>query len=102
MSEKINPIDMLFDENNTDNITLYDDNGSATEFEQVALISLHDKNYAILSFVNPPEGVDPDEGIVFAINEDEDGNGHLATVTDESVIDAVFDVYDKLWDEENN
>ena len=100
MSENINPIDKLFDEDNTDDIVLYSDDGKATEFEQVALISVDEKDYAILALVNPPEGIDADEGIVFAIEEDENGAVHLATVTDTEIIDAVFDVYDKLWEEQ--
>ena len=101
MSENMNPIEKLFDEENTDNITLFGDDGKAVEFEQVALIVLEEKNYAILALAEPPEGSDGDEGIVFAIEEDEDGAARLITVTDDSVIDAVFDVYDKLWEEEN-
>ena len=100
MSENINPIEKLFDEENTDNITLLGDDGKEVEFEQVAIISLEDKDYAILALVNPPEGVDGDEGIVFAIEEDENGNVQLATVTDDKIIDSVFDVYDQLWEAE--
>ena len=41
MSNKdISPIDMLFDEKNTDNIVLYDEKGAEVEFEQIALIPL--------------------------------------------------------------
>ena len=100
MSGDMNPIEKLFDENNADNIVLYTDDGKATEFEQVALISVDGKEYAILALVNPPEGIDADEGIVFAIEEDENGAVHLATVTDSEIIDAVFDVYDELWEEQ--
>ena len=102
MSENMNPIDKLFDENNTDNIVLVGDDGKAVEFEQVALISLNDKDYAILALANATEGVGDDEGIVFEIKEDENGTVELATVTDDEMIDAVFDVYDKLWEEQGN
>lgn len=97
MSENMNPIEKLFDENNTDNITLYGDDGKAVEFEQVALIPYDGKNYAILALAGAEED---DEGIVFAIEEDEDGNGRLITVTDDSVIDEIFKIYDKLWEAE--
>ena len=100
MSENMNPIEKLFDEDNTDNIVLVGDDGKATEFEQVALISLKDKDYAILALANPPEGMSDEEGIVFEIKEDEDGSVELATVTDDAIIDAVFDVYDQLWEEQ--
>ena len=100
MSENINPIDKLFDENNTDNIILYGNDGKAVEFEQVALISLEDKDYAILAIVDESESDDDGDGIVFEIKEDENGNVELATVTDDEVIDAVFAVYDRLWEEQ--
>ena len=102
MSENLNPIEKLFDENDTDNIVLVGDDGKAVEFEQVALISLEDKDYAILALANPPEGASNDEGIVFEIKEDENGAIELATVTDDDIIDAVFDVYDQLWEEQGN
>jgi uncharacterized protein YrzB (UPF0473 family) len=102
MSENMNPIEKLFDEDNTENIVLVGNDGKAVEFEQVALISLEDKDYAILALANPPEGAGDDEGIVFEIREDENGSVELATVTDDSVIDAVFDVYDRLWEEQGN
>ena len=100
MSESINPIDKLFDEDNTDNIVLYGDDGVAVEFEQVALISLEDKDYAILALANTPDSDDDGEGIVFEIKEDEAGTVELATVTDDGIIDAVFAVYDRLWEEQ--
>ena len=100
MSENMNPIEKLFDENNTDNITLYGDDGKSVEFEQVAIISHADKDYAILALANPAEG-DDDEGIVFEIKEDENGTVQLATVVDDDVIDAVFEIYDKLWEEQS-
>ena len=100
MSENMNPIEKLFDENNTDNITLYGDDGKPVEFEQVAIISHEEKDYAILALANPAEE-DDDEGIVFEIKEDENGTVQLATVVDDDVIDAVFEIYDKLWEEQS-
>ena len=47
MKEK-SAIEKLLDENNNENIVLFDENDNATEFEQVALIPLEDKTYAIL------------------------------------------------------
>ena len=102
MSENINPIDALYDENNCDNIILCNEKGKLIEFEQIALIPQGEHTYAILKPVKPMEGVGEDEGLVFSIDTaEEDGKEFLRLVTDEAVIDSVFDVYDALWAAEN-
>ena len=47
MSDNMSPIEQLLSEDNTDNIVLYDENGTPTEFVQVAIIPVEDKTYAI-------------------------------------------------------
>ena len=49
--EFLSPIDMLLDENNTENIKLYNEENQEVEFEQIALIPIEDKTYAILYVV---------------------------------------------------
>ena len=92
-------IDKLFDENNNDNIVLYNEKGDATEFEQVAIIPHGGKIYALLSLATPTDEIGEDEGFVFSIETAEDGKKTLALVTDDAVIDAVFGVYEDLLDE---
>ena len=49
MEEKtVNAIDALFDENNTDNIVLYNEKEEPVEFEQIAIIPIEENVYAIL------------------------------------------------------
>ena len=55
--------------------------------------------YVILQPTVPMEGVGEDEGIVFKI-EDVETEAHLALVTDMEIIDAVFDIYEQLCEEE--
>lgn len=92
-------IDKLFDENNNDNIVLYNEKGDATEFEQVAIIPHGGKIYALLSLATPTDEIGEDEGFVFSIETAEDGKKTLVLVTDDAVIDAVFGVYEDLLDE---
>jgi len=92
-------IDKLFDENNNDNIVLYNEKGDATEFEQVAIIPHGGKIYALLSLATPTDEIGEDEGFVFSIETAENGKKTLALVTDDAVIDAVFGVYEDLLDE---
>lgn len=99
MSEYVNPIDMLLDENNEDNIILFDDNDEETEFEQIAVIPYEDGLYCILRPVDMPE-LGEDEAFVFAIVE-EDGEASIELVEDDELADRIFAVYYALLDEED-
>ena len=97
MSEYQNPIDALFDEENNDAIVLFNERGEEIAFEQIALIPLNERVYAILRPVIPIEGLGENEALVFSIEENEETNEEcLVLVVDEEIIDKVFDVYDKL------
>ena len=90
-----NPVDLILDENNTENVVLYDAQGKTIEFEQVALIPLERTNglYAILIPVTPMEGVNEGEGVLFEIDEE---NKDLQIVREDAIIDEVLTIYQKL------
>jgi hypothetical protein len=90
-------VDKLFEADNNENIILYDEDDSKTEFEQVAVVDYKEKYYAILHPVTEVEGVEEDEAFVFEINEDEDC---LEIVDDFDLAEKVFEEYYKLLDEE--
>lgn len=102
--EEKNPIDQLFDEDDTSPIYLYNEKGEKVEFEQIAIIPLKEQIYAILKPVQLLEGIGEDEALVFEIVEpdedDDDGEEYLNLVSDIDVIDKVFEVYNQLMDEE--
>lgn len=95
----LSPIDMLLDENNTENIKLYNEENQEVEFEQIALVPIEDKTYAILKPVKPMEGVADDEAIVFVIDEIDDEDC-LVIADDDAIIDKVFEEYYKMLKEE--
>ena len=101
MRENISPIDALLDENNNDNIVLYDNNDTPTEFIQIAIIGLNGNIYPILKPAQPMEGLGEDEALVFVI-ADSEGEDCLLVETDDAIIDAVFEEYYKLLDEAGN
>lgn len=82
-------IEMILDENNDENIVLYNEEGEAVEFEQIALIPLNGTDFVIL---HPVEDMADDEALVFAI-EEVDGEDALVLVEDDDVVDAVFEEY---------
>jgi len=94
------PIDLLLDENNSENIVLYDEKNKRTTFEQVAIIPIKDVIYAILKPVDKISGVEDDQALVFVI-EELDGESCLSLVDDDNednnkIIDEVFEQYYEL------
>ena len=88
-------IDDSDDENNNENLKLYDENNKETEFEQIAVIPLNEKIYAILKPVTKIVGVNDDEALVFSIEEIDDEDC-IVLVDDEKVVDEVFKEYYEL------
>ena len=97
--EFLSPIDMLLDENNTDNIKLYNEDNQEVEFEQIALVPIEEKTYAILKPEANMEGIAEDEALVFVIDEIDDEDC-LVIVEDDSIVDKVFEEYYKMLKEE--
>lgn len=89
-------IEKLFDPDDDDNVMLYDENDTAIEFEQIAVISLGDDFFAILKPAFPLDDVADDEALVFSIKEDGRGGSLLALETDEELCEAVFDEFYRL------
>ncbi len=108
MSEEVkeeeikNPIDSLFDEDDNDPIVLFNEKGEKVEFEQIALIPVEENIYAILKPMEQMEGIGDDEALVFEIveAEEDEEDDYLNLVADIEIIDKVFEVYNKLMDEE--
>ena len=93
-----NPLEQILDENNTDNVILYDAENKPIEFEQVALIPLEKtgKLYAIMIPVTPMEGVNEGEGVLFVIDE---LKGDIEIERDDATIDEVLSIYQTLIDD---
>lgn len=101
MEEKIDILDTLLDEENNDPIVLENERGEKIVFEQIAIIPKVEDLYCILKPVEPIDGLEEDEALVFKILENEEGEASLMLETDEDVIDEVFNVYYDLLDEED-
>ncbi len=100
---QVNPIEQILDENNVDNIILYNEKNEPFEFEQIAIIPLEkdDKQnlYAILLPVTPLAGIGDDEAVVFEVNEREN---LIRVCEDETIIDQVLTEYERLLEEGEN
>jgi len=91
-----NILDVLLDEENDSPITLYDEKDKAIKFEQVAIIPIDEKLYAILKPIDEMEDVAEDEALVFLIDEKSEKDSQLIVITDETIAMQVFDEYYKL------
>ena len=80
-------------------ITLVTENGEEVDFIEIAGIEYGEGFYVILQPVELLEGMGEDEALVFEIVETEDGN-KFEIVMDDETIDAVFEEYNRLLDEE--
>ena len=97
--KELSQIEKLLNEDNTENVILYDEKNQPTEFEQVAIIPLYEKIFVILKPVTPIENMDDDEALVFVIEEIDDQDS-LVTVEDINLVNEVFDEYYKLLKDE--
>lgn len=100
MEEKkvVNAIDALLDENNTDNVIIYDENDKPYEFEQIAIIPYKERLFAILKAIEDKEA-NNDYAYVFELKDGED-DPMLELIDDDALIDEVFNEYYKLLKED--
>ncbi len=98
--KELDLLDVLFDENNFDPITLADDEGKSYDFEQVAIIPMDNETYVILKPLSEMEGVAEDEAFVFKIVKDENGMSRLIIEEDDDIGEKVFEEYYKMTEEE--
>ena len=83
----------------SDNVILYDANNNPVEFEQVAIIPMDERVFAILKPVQAIEGVEDDEALVFEIKEVDDEDV-IVLVDDEETATKAFEIYYDLLREE--
>ncbi|MBQ9685352.1 MAG: DUF1292 domain-containing protein [Oscillospiraceae bacterium] len=76
-----------------DILTLYSADGQEMRFERVAAVRLEGREYAVLSPLERPAGMGENQALVFEIRPCEDGRAALSIVTEQSVIESVFNVY---------
>ncbi len=93
-----NPIEQILDENNMENVVLYDAENKPIEFEQVAVIPLDRTGmlYSIMIPVTPMQGVNEGEGVLFVIDE---LKGTIDIERDDKIIDEVLTIYKTLIEE---
>ena len=82
-----------------DVITLMTAEGEEVDFVEIAGIAYRGNFYAILQPVELLDGMEEDEALVFKVSRGKDGEDKFEIELDDTVIDAVFEEYNKLLDE---
>ncbi len=82
-----------------DIITLMTADGEEVDFVEVAGIAYRGNFYAILQPVELLDGMEEDEALVFKVSRGQDGQDKFEIELDDTIIDAVFEEYNKLLDE---
>ena len=85
----------IVDPNNCDNIVITNSKGDVFEFEQVALIPLHEVGYAILKPLNPALfNLENDEPLIFKLNDEEQT---IDLCVDINIITKIIELYEKNY-----
>lgn len=87
-------------EENTNIISLTDEEGVERQFEVVTLLKVEDTEYAILYGIDESESEEDDSAVVFRIGKDEEGEDILEVVEDDEEFEKVAEVYQEWLDEE--
>ena len=87
------------DNNQDEIITLRSATGEDIDFIAVAEINHKGGYYLILQPVELLPGMEDNEAIVFKIVRDRDGSETLQVELDDSVVDGVFEKYERLLDD---
>lgn len=87
------------DNNQDEIITLRSATGEDIDFIAVAEINHKGGYYLILQPVELLPGMEDNEAIVFKIVRDRDGSETLQVELDDSVVDGVFEKYERLIDD---
>ena len=85
----------IIDPNNFETIVITNSKGTVFEFEQIALIPLHEVGYAILKPLNPSLfNLENDEPLVFKLNDEEQT---IDLCVDINIITKIIELYEKNY-----
>ena len=98
MKKVLDPVEMILDPNNYDNVVLYNEKDEPIEFEQIAVIPIKDNTYVILQPVAPMAGIEEDEAFAFLLPKRELGETDVQLVEDDELIDQIFAAYARMYD----
>ena len=82
-------------------VTLVDEDGREVEFDHLMTFEHEDKHYIALLALDPVEGVNDDEVVLLEVKEGEEEDLYVP-IEDADVLEAVFETFQKLLDEQED
>ncbi|AEE95885.1 DUF1292 domain-containing protein [Mahella australiensis] len=90
----------MVDEENI--VTLIDEDDNEVQFEHILTLEIDNKEYVLLSPLEPMEDLGQDEAIVLRIEQDENGEDIYVSIDDEDEMQAVYDAYMEIISDEED
>lgn len=90
----------LEEEEYEDIITLSTPDGEEVDFTEIATVEFEGELYVIMQPVELFEGMEEDEALVFSVTDENDEDSRFDVVTDERIVNGVFEEYNKLFEEQ--
>ena len=78
-------------------IELFDEEGNKSEFYHIGTMEFEGKNYAFFQPAETVEGADPDDVVIFEIDEK---NQVLLPIEDEEYLEKIFDKFQIEYNEQ--
>lgn len=90
----------FLDEEDEEIITLSTPDGEEVDFTEIATVEFEGNLYVIMQPVELFEGMEDDEALVFSVTDENDEDSRFDVVTDERIVNGVFEEYNKLFEEQ--
>lgn len=90
----------FLDEEDEEIITLSTPDGEEVDFTEIATVEFEGNLYVIMQPVELFEGMEDDEALVFSVTNENDEDSRFDVVTDERIVNGVFEEYNKLFEEQ--
>lgn len=100
LSEVYRPMDGYMEKDNI--VELVDDEGNAVEFEHIMTVEHDKRSFVLLVPITEMEDVEEDEMIILEISTDAEGNDVYVGVEDEALMEAVFNKYLEIVENEED
>lgn len=89
-------LEKILDPENSEPITLHNENDEPAEFDQLAFIPYNDIIYLVLTPTNPMEGIEEGTVMIYKVDEEEES---IVFEQNEEISTKIFDMFIEMWEE---
>ena len=94
----------MSDKYGSDYITIADEDGNEFELEILDVLDLDDRSYTVFvpADIENMDVNDPDYGLIFLRNREENGEEFFDTIDDDEELNRVYEAYQRIVDAEED